>query len=172
MTKEEFLQQVKFNQATVFILRGIPGSGKSTLTKGIWGLLGRSGQVCSADHYWIQPDGSYKFDLSKVPQNHHKCLRMFCQAAGECEKYVFLDNTNTTVSEFSHYVKIAIAYGYKVVIVTLNISVETSIKRNVHQVPEKTVKGMLERLNNPDNNLKLNRFCREHKIEHYSIDTE
>jgi predicted kinase len=85
---------------------------------------------------------------------------------------IFLDNTNTTIKEFSHYVQIAKAYDYKVVLVTLNVSVETSKARNVHQVPEKTIQGMYDRLNNTDNVLKVNAFCREHKIEHFNLDTE
>jgi tRNA uridine 5-carbamoylmethylation protein Kti12 len=172
MTKDEFLQKVSRCQPTVFILRGIPGAGKSTVTEAIWNKFGKAGAVCSADHYWLDDSGKYCFDLAKVPQNHHYCLREFCKLAFCGYLNIFLDNTNTTVSEFSHYVKIAEAYGYKTYIVTLNVSVETSLKRNVHQVPEKTIRGMFERLNDPDNNLKLARFCREHKIEHFNIDTE
>jgi predicted ABC-type ATPase len=184
MTKEEFLQQVKFDKPTVFILRGIPGAGKSTIEQMIYSRTTGPYNDCSADSYFIQA-GTYNFDRSMIGLAHQSCLRRFISCVQgywpplyngvwNIIKYscIFLDNTNTTISEFSHYVKIADAYGYKTVIVTLNISVETSLKRNVHQVPEKTIRGMYQRLNDTDNVLKLNRFCREHNIEHFNIDTE
>jgi predicted kinase len=173
MTKQEFLQQVKFATPTAFILRGLPGSGKSTLVGDIANRTYRSYQVCSADHYWIQKDGSYKFDLTQVPKNHHQCLRRFINDLSQCSTHsVFLDNTNTSLKEFGYCVQIAEAYDYKTVLITLNCSVETSMKRNVHNVPEKTIKGMFKRLNDLDNSLKLNAFCREHNIEHFVIDGE
>lgn len=171
MTKQEFLQQVKFDKPTVYILRGIPGSGKSTIVDQI-GILGeREFTICSADLFFML-GGEYKFDHSKIKEAHQFCLRDFCDVVFNKWQTVFLDNTNTTISEFTHYVNIAEAYSYKVVLVTLNINIETSIKRNVHRVPEKTIKGMYERLNNIDNTLKLNRFCRDHNIEHFNIDNE
>jgi predicted kinase len=175
MTKPEFLQQVKFDQPTVFIMRGLPGSGKSTiyhrLVKKYFteNPCHKSTIHCSADNYWTAIDGSYKFDLTRVPQSHHFCLRVFCEHGMRMSHLIFLDNTNTSLWEFSHYVKIAEAYDYKTVIITLNISVETALARNIHNVPEKTIRNMYKRLNDVDNNLKLNAFCREHKIEQFSI---
>lgn len=173
MTKQEFLTQLDFSKPTVYILRGIPGCGKSTIINDVGNKTYRSWGSCSADHFWIQKDGSYKFDGKLVPQNHFSCLRIFIHRLTQDPLHtVLLDNTNTTIKEFSHYVKIAKAYNYKVVLVTLNVSVETSKARNVHQVPEKTIQGMYDRLNNTDNVLKVNAFCREYKIEHFNLDTE
>jgi predicted kinase len=182
MTKQEFLQQVKLATPTVFILRGLPGSGKSTLEQMIYSMSTEPFNDCSADGFFTEY-GKYNFDKSLIAQAHQYCLRRFISCLqgfwpplsnGKCDsiKYqnVFLDNTNTTIHEFSHYVKIAEAYDYKTVMVTLNCSVETSMKRNVHNVPEKTIKGMFKRLNDLDNSLKLNAFCREHNIEHFVID--
>ena len=173
MTKTEFLQQVKFDQPTVFIMRGLPGSGKSTLIRDVADRMYRSYQVCSADHYWIQKDGSYKFDSNRLYRAHNQCLARFIDELSQCSTHsIFLDNTNTTTKEFSHYVKIADAYDYKVVLVTLNISVETALARNIHNVPEKTIQNMYKRLNDVDNCLKLNAFCREHNIEQFVVDEE
>jgi len=34
-------------------------------------------QVCSADHFWIQPDGSYKWEGARLPEAHAACMRKF-----------------------------------------------------------------------------------------------
>jgi predicted kinase len=133
-------------EPTVIILRGLPGSGKSTLVQSLVKDVYHSWAVCSADFFWIQKDGSYKFDANLVPENHHQCLRQFIQYMHNNSVYViFVDNTNTAYDEFSHYIKIAEAYGYKVVVITLNVSVETSLARNTHNVPKKTIENMFLR---------------------------
>ena len=172
VTKEQFLTQLDFSKPTVYVLRGIPGCGKSTLAIEIGSITDKSWSVCSADAFFFK-NGEYIFDRPRIGEAHSWCLRTFIERmTQESIHSIFLDNTNTTIKEFSHYVQIAKAYDYKVVLVTLNVSVETSKARNVHQVPEKTIQGMYDRLNNTDNVLKVNAFCREHKIEHFNLDTE
>jgi ABC-type multidrug transport system ATPase subunit len=85
MTKYELLQKISFpiTTKTVFIFRGIPGSGKSTLTNEIASKTKDDSLVCSADRFWCLEDGSYRFDRTKVPQNHQYCLRKFTR--GICE---------------------------------------------------------------------------------------
>ena len=46
---------------TLYILRGIPGSGKTTHAKR---LAGTNGVIISADDYFMR-DGEYCFDASK-----------------------------------------------------------------------------------------------------------
>lgn len=51
------------------ILRGAPGSGKTT-----WALANRqTSTLCSADHYFTGPDGVYRFDASKIGLAHAAC---------------------------------------------------------------------------------------------------
>ena len=45
----------------LFLLRGLPGSGKSTLVKQIQAAYAESA-VCSADDYFLQEDGTYNYD--------------------------------------------------------------------------------------------------------------
>ena len=53
----------------LYIVRGLPGSGKSTFAEA---LVGSDFLVCEADKYFIV-DGEYKFDATKLRQAHEWC---------------------------------------------------------------------------------------------------
>ncbi len=53
-------------EKVLYIVRGIPGSGKSTFAKQ---LVGADFLVCEADKYFMV-DGEYKFDATKLKQAH------------------------------------------------------------------------------------------------------
>jgi predicted kinase len=103
--------------ATVHIMRGIPGSGKST--KAFWIAEGNQSRVCSADDYFIK-DGKYAFVAHEIGKAHQSCLKKFVdllhlyrsQAIPKID--VVVDNTNLRLWEFDIYVKIAELAGWKV----------------------------------------------------------
>lgn len=150
----------------VFIMRGLPGSGKSTAARKIFDRYG--GFIASADNYWIV-GGKYCFDKNKVPANHHWCLRQFVKEIREGTGAIVVDNTNTSLGEFQHYVKIAQAYGYKVAIITFECTLADSMKRNTHDVPEQTIKGMWNRMF--DYQAAISNFAAAEKIPTFTIDT-
>ena len=90
----------------LFLLRGLPGAGKSTLAKMI------CSQHVEADMFFIQ-DGEYKFDASKLKQAH-----AWCQDKTEVwmrNGYnVVVSNTFTQEWEMEAYYKSAEKYGYQV----------------------------------------------------------
>ncbi|KAJ3190470.1 hypothetical protein HDU85_000768 [Gaertneriomyces sp. JEL0708] len=55
-------------QKVLYILRGVPGSGKSTLAKSIAAREG--GQIYSTDDFFIDDDGVYCFDASRIGDAH------------------------------------------------------------------------------------------------------
>ena len=58
----------------LILLRGIPGSGKSTLGEIILQCPGSSSpEVLSADNFFIDEKGDYNFDGSKLKQAHNEC---------------------------------------------------------------------------------------------------
>ena len=124
----------------MIILRGIPGSGKSTLVRERW----PSAYVCSTDHFFDK-DGEYKFDVTKLGEAHGSCMRRFIEGvqAGIVGEVV-VDNTNTGLAEIAPYVAVAQAYGRDVSIVQIEADVETCIARGTHGVPAETVRRMAE----------------------------
>lgn len=131
----------------VIIMRGIPGSGKSTYVRNRFpGAL-----VCSADHYFEQ-SGEYKFDASKLSEAHSACLRRFVRAVAHYGSLlVVVDNTNISAAEIAPYFQLAQAYGYEVTIYTVECQPAVAAKRNVHGVPEATIERMAKSLKEAEN---------------------
>lgn len=133
---------------TVFILRGVPGAGKSRLARKL--RKGRKNcEVISADHYFTPfglGTGQYRFDPAKLGEAHSWCLRSFLEYLQWERRTVIVDNTNTTAVEIAPYAALALAYGYKVQVITIAANAREAARRNVHGVPVETVLRMTKRL--------------------------
>lgn len=124
----------------VVIMRGIPGSGKSTyVAKNHPGAY-----ICSADHFFIDQDGTYRYDSSRRSDAHGQCLRKFVAAIQRGEATIVVDNTNTTVMEIAPYAALALAYKYDLQIVSIECKPEVGVVRNVHSVPTSVVEQMYQ----------------------------
>lgn len=126
-------------KATIYC--GVPGAGKTTCVD----INHPFTTVHSADHYFMSADGEYKFDASKLPQAHAACLRGFVGSLMMGEDVV-VDNTNTTVAEIAPYAALALAYGYDLLIRTVECDPDVAAARNVHGVPVTAVRAMADRL--------------------------
>ncbi len=124
----------------VIIMRGIPGSGKSTIAS----QLGHE-MYCSADDYFINNDGVYNFNPIEIGEAHKSCMRKFLAGMNVRAK-ITVDNTNVELWEISPYIAICQAYDVDYEIITVRCDPEIASKRNVHGVPEKTILRMAERL--------------------------
>ena len=94
----------------VYILRGIPGCGKSTLATN---LAGNTGVVCEADNYFLSDKG-YRFDATKLGLAHAWCKDIFCNALEGGTPVIVVSNTNIDPSHFEFYEQTAQAAGYQV----------------------------------------------------------
>jgi tRNA uridine 5-carbamoylmethylation protein Kti12 len=59
----------------MFILRGLPGSGKSTIADAILQQYRDHAIVCSADYYRYNKDGEYVWHEDTLQETHNKCQR-------------------------------------------------------------------------------------------------
>ena len=126
---------------TAFIMRGIPGSGKSTVAE-LLATTSKSSIIHSTDNYHMV-NGKYKFNKDMLWIFHQKNLEAFEKSCKNGKKIVICDNTNIKKSFFSKYVTVAKKYGYKVFLIIVgDFKVSECYKRNRHKVPLKMVKGM------------------------------
>ncbi len=133
-------------EKVLYIIRGIPGSGKSTFAKM---LVGEDFLVCEADKYFIDKEtGEYNFDSTKIKEAHK-----FCQDTVESYmkdslvndqfyREIAVSNTFTQEWEMRPYFELAKNYGYKV----FSVVVENRHGgTNQHGVPEEVLTKMCER---------------------------
>ena len=128
------------------ILRGLPGSGKSTYTPR---LEAAGAVVASADRfpglYTYNADGSVSIDVNKLDEAHGASYKTAIEAMQSGQDCV-VDNTNLTIEEVGPYVAIAQAFRADCAIVTLECNPEIAFKRQTHGVPREAFDGMVERM--------------------------
>ncbi|MEI7741246.1 MAG: AAA family ATPase [bacterium] len=128
---------------TVFILRGIPGSGKTYFrTKQFPRAL-----VASADDYFAQ-GGEFKYDSSKIALAHRFCWRKFHAGMLAESASIVIDNTNVRVADVAAYVLPAEALNYTARVVTFVCDPAIAARRCVHGAPEEYIVRKAEELEN------------------------
>jgi predicted kinase len=125
---------------TLYLLRGLPGGGKSTLAKKLSSEM--TGHV-EADMFFINHKGEYNFDASKLKEAHEWCRKeaeSFMKSDGF--DTVIVSNTFTQEWEMKPYYEMAEKFGYMV----FSLIVENRHDgENEHGVPEKKIQQMRDR---------------------------
>ncbi len=136
----------------VTILRGIVGAGKSTFArkyKSLCESVGMSVMICSADDFFIDQNGVYRWYVSGIADAHSYCRSNFAQALRDKVQCIIVDNTNTMKREFDYYVTEAKKYEAEVTIITVGFvndkAAEFYASRNTHGVPLDKVLEMARR---------------------------
>ena len=128
--------------ARITIMRGLPGSGKSTY---IHKFLGNA-EVFSADNFHMV-NGVHRYNPNNISLAHNECLYQYISATFVEKKNNFVvDNTNTTLVELAPYVRIAEALNIAYEIVYLPCDPAVAMKRNTHSVPANTILKMYANL--------------------------
>ena len=117
---------------TLTLVRGLPGSGKSTYAKTLNTLH------VEADMYHMH-DGKYSFDGSRARMAHEWCQRTVLMAL-EYGMDVVVSNTFTERWEIEPYLRLAARFRAHVRIVRM-----TGTYGTVHSVPEVTMARMRDR---------------------------
>jgi predicted kinase len=153
MERQEFIDKIltSIDQELV-ILRGIPGSGKSSFAQEIMSQCQNSKNflsccICSADDFFVSASG-YVFDKNKLGQAHDSCKKKCKEAlvrgsVSHCY-VVIIDNTNMKKWQYQEYETMAREKGYKINIVQIKPRDEVEARgmgeRNTHGV---TMSGVL-----------------------------
>lgn len=133
----------------LYLLRGIPGSGKSTLAKQL--CSGAGSQYFEADQYFIDDEGNYNFDATKLRNAHEWCRNeveysmQFGYRGNPVDlplAIIAVSNTFTQEWEMKPYYELAEKHGYRV----YSIIVENRHGGvNEHDVPEEVLDKMEKR---------------------------
>ena len=125
----------------LILLRGLPGSGKSTAAKLFQGS-GYSSHY-EADMYFINEEtGEYQFDPSKLKLAHNWCAIQTQKAMVDEIPTIVISNTFTQEWEMDNYRELAKMHDYQV----FTLIVENRHGGvNVHGVPDDKLKAMEER---------------------------
>jgi tRNA uridine 5-carbamoylmethylation protein Kti12 len=121
----------------LILVRGIPGSGKSTIARQLDDAMEDSLHI-EADMYFMK-DGVYQFDATKLHAAHTWCQNMTDTALARGNS-VIVSNTFTTVKELRPYFDIAKKFG-----IVPTVIVAQNQFQNEHNVPEETLKRMRDR---------------------------
>ena len=124
--------------AKLTLIRGIPGSGKSTIAKDLQTLT-----ECAwfeADHYFYNESGDYNFNINNLHDAHEWCRSSTKKALfNDCD--VIVSNTFTTIKELKPYFEMCLELdiGYPSVITMQNNF------GSIHGVPDATLDAMKKR---------------------------
>ena len=124
----------------LYLVRGVPGSGKSTFAKSL------GGSHFEADMFFMV-DGEYKFDGSKLREAHEWCQNsvntaMLLNHTAGLNPKIVVSNTFTQEWEMKSYIDMAKDWGYTV----FTIIVENRHGGiNTHGVPEDKLEIMRNR---------------------------
>lgn len=135
------------NIKQLIVLRGLPGSGKSTFANFYKNNLHPelSSIICSADSF-LYENNEYIWTKERVIKAHEKCFQLAEESMINNINIIILDNTNIKSSDYKYYRKIARKYNYEYVSLIIENIHNT---KSIHNVNKET-------LNNQRKNFTIN----------------
>lgn len=122
------------------LVRGMPGSGKTTFVKKTFGdRLWNFIDHFEADQYFTDIDGNYRFDASRLKDAHQLCLDNTEWSLSKGREVV-VSNTFTTIKELKPYFELGKMYNATPVVILCQNKFTS-----VHNVPEEALERMKNR---------------------------
>lgn len=128
----------------LILVRGLPGSGKTTLARAIVSASAAPdapGSPCwpmyAADDYFMV-GGEYRFDGTKLAQAHKSCQDNAARSMGAGSDIIVAHNTFVSRWEMEPYFRLAAENSYEVTVVSVfdgGLSDKELADRNTHGVP-------------------------------------
>ena len=100
----------------LFLFRGLPGAGKSTLAQA---LAGVHDVVLSVDDFFTNPAGEYVFDFAQNHLAYKQCEQRCEEAMQKQVSKVFIANVFSMDWEIQPYFNLAEKYDYQVHVATV-----------------------------------------------------
>lgn len=128
------------SQKSLIILRGLPGSGKTTLAN----LLSENNKypVFSVDDYFTDANGNYHFKFDENHLAYKLCEENTRNAMKANTEKIFLHNTFTIDWELETYFKLAKEFDYQIHVLTVE---NYHGAKNVHDISDEQMKKMAEK---------------------------
>ncbi|ELU04303.1 hypothetical protein CAPTEDRAFT_117145 [Capitella teleta] len=145
MAKLRVESLLKEGRKVMVILRGPPGSGKSTIAREIQ----FEGVVLSTDEFFVKPNGQFQYDFTKIGDAHQWNQQRAKESCEVGRNPIVIDNTNSQAWEMKYYVALADEHMYHIEIMEPSTQWKYKpkelAKRNTHGVTLETIVRMLDR---------------------------
>uniref|UniRef100_A0A8C2FAY1 NEDD4-binding protein 2-like n=1 Tax=Cyprinus carpio TaxID=7962 RepID=A0A8C2FAY1_CYPCA len=139
--------RLKLEGQLLVLLRGAPGSGKTTLANAML-VQNPGGVVLSTDDYFTR-NGKYHFEANLLGEAHEWNHQRAKEAFEKGQTPIIIDNTNMQCWEMKPYVAMAQKHRYKVLFREPDTWWKTKPreleKRTRHQVTKEKIRRILER---------------------------
>ena len=127
----------------LILLRGVPGSGKTTLGNIIlFSTQSNIQDVLSADNFFVNEKEEYIFDSTKLKEAHNDCQVKCAERMRNEFSKIVVANTFTQEWEMEPYFIMAERYNYRIHTVIVE---NRHGNENIHGVPENKLQQMKDR---------------------------
>jgi len=117
----------------LYIIRGLPGSGKTTLAR----VLAPYYNV-SADDFMVDEEGNFCFDPERLGEVHKRCEIQVIEWMTQGHSVIAVHNTFGHLDHAKPYIDMASRYGYTPVLLEAQGNFTSE-----HGVPAQTIKRMV-----------------------------
>jgi len=134
------------NSQSLILIRGLPGSGKTTLAKQLI-FNGKGAIHLETDMYWYRnPGRTYNFVFEELSRAHRWCLQT-AEAFMANGLSVIQSNTNLVYSEVKNYVEFAKDMGMHIIVYSKDKDTNYG---SIHNVPKEVMERMYNKMESHD----------------------